>query len=217
MRGIPRLPKRRVTGSGGRGLLSSVGLVIVVSFACSDPLQIKWFELPPPSTSLDPDSVQFGELRFLCDTWWNGSPPSAGGQSIILDAIFDPDAETGPTDRQMRAVAEAGGEIGYKFTFQALRIRIAPSKVPELYKNTEAAFYTVPDLRRYDWLVGVLFSRDLTPEDDSVFSELGGRVTDRRVFIRELAGIMPDRSIPVMRQQPGVFHVGKQMHFCNSA
>lgn len=189
-----------------------LGLWVLV--ACSEPLEIKWFELPQPSTSLDPDSVLLGTRVFNCHNWFG---PAPAGPSVILDAIFDHNSDKGPTQAQLRAVAEAGGEIGYKFTFPALRIRIAPANVPELYQVTEAVFFSVPDLRRYDWLVTVIYSRDLTFADDSVFAALGGRVTDRLTSIDMLVGIMPDRSIPIMRRQSGVTHIEKSRPFCNLA
>lgn len=175
------------------------------------------FELPEPSPSLDPDSVKLGPVRYLCNQWFNG--PAPDGPTVILDAYFPGDSgfyRNRPLrSRDLKAIGAAGGSVGYLFNFAAARIKIAPERVAELVGRTNTVLYGVPDLRRYDWRVGVRFSRPLTPSDFSTFASLGGRLISSIPSISVLIGNLPDRSLPTLRAQDGVREVSADYHFCN--
>lgn len=194
-------------------------ITFCIATGCGDPLGVPRFDLPEPSPSLEPDSVKIGPVRYLCDQWFNG--PAPVGPTVILDAYFIGDSalflDRPPADKYLKAVGEVGGAVGHIFHFAAARIKIAPEQVPELVARTNAVLYGVPDLRRYDWEVLVRYSRDLTPDDISMFASLGGRVTRVVPSIPSLLGYLPNRSIPSLRANSGVMYVRASYHFCNSA
>lgn len=194
--------------------LRRAALALVFIVACNDPLSVRWFELPPPSTSLDPDSVRPPRILYICDQWLETPPHTAW---VVVDVLFS-GGGSGPTESQLREVARVGAQVGYMFPFQAVRIRIGPSSIPELYRATRATVYIVPDQRRYDWWVAVMYTRDLTTADDSVFTSLGGQVTHRLLAIRQLLGVLPVQSNAVLRTMPGVAEVEPyDKLFCNEA
>ena len=55
--------------------------------------------------------------------------------------------------------------------------------------------------------LSVAFTRPLRDSDVDLYVSLGGRVDYRWDFINALSGVLPDRSIPVLRSRPDVTYV----------
>lgn len=55
--------------------------------------------------------------------------------------------------------------------------------------------------------VSVGFSHPLNDADVELYESLGGRVEYRWDSLRALSGVLPDRSIPILREQPEVEYV----------
>ncbi|MDQ3697975.1 MAG: hypothetical protein M3373_08130 [Gemmatimonadota bacterium] len=104
-------------------------------------------------------------------------------------------------------VTAHGGRVLYRFNIPAVRARIILAQVPDL---VEEGFWItvrdVPDATRYDVpSLSVGFTRSLHDSDVELYTSLGGRVNHR--FINALSGILPDRSIPVLRNRSDVKYI----------
>lgn len=207
----------RVFRRSGRRIRLLIGLAGLALSACMDGTGPGWlpfhtFRLPPPSTSLDPDSVRFNTTLFICDRWM--LPPPTDSQ-VVVDVYFSGKG-TGPTLAQLSSLSDAGAEVGYRFPFQAARVRVATAKIPELYRMTKGTVYTVPDVRRYDWLVAAIYSHEPTLADEAAIAELGGRITERYPSLEELMAVMPVSSLSRLRSLDGVKAAeATRQYFCN--
>lgn len=194
-----------------------IALAGVGTAGCTDSAGPVWlpfrrFELPAPSTSLDPDSLRFNTTLYICDRWLEIPPATP---KVVVDVWFSGEG-TGPTFAQLRSLADAGAEVGYLYPFEAARVRVATAAIPELYRMTQGTVYTVPDVRRYDWLVGVIYSREPVLADEQALAGLGGRVTERYVRAKMLFAVMPVSSLSRVRSLDGVTTAqASRQYFCN--
>lgn len=190
----------------------------VSALACADATAPHdTFELPEPDLSLDPDGLSTGELI---------ATPCAFGiygdrldhlrdrhEWALVDVFFGRPSEEGPWDgptaSDINLVTSQAGSVLYQFNVPAVRARILLSRVPDL---VEQGFWVtvrdVPDPSRFDVpSLSVGFSRPLLEGDVELYESLGGRVEYRWDFINALSGILPDRSIPALRNRSDVEYV----------
>ena len=202
-----------------RRIVTMLAVVASVSvLACADvTAPPDAFELPEPDLSLDPDGLSIGELI---------ATPCAFGiygdrldhlrdrhEWARVDVFFGRSSEEGPWDgpttSDMNLVTSQGGSVLYQFNVPAVRARVLLSRVPDL---VEQGFWItvrdVPDPTRFDVpSLSVGFSRPLLEADVELYESLGGRVEYRWDFINSLSGILPDRSIPALRDRSDVEYV----------
>jgi hypothetical protein len=192
--------------------------VILLGMACTDLVAPPDdFQLPEPDLSLDPERLSVGELI---------ATPCAFGiygnrldhlrdkhEWVLVDIFFGRSSPEGPWDgptaTDIGLVTSQAGRVLYQFNVPAVRARILLSRVPEL---VEQGFWItvrdVPDPTRYDVpSLAVGFNRPLEDADVELYVNLGGRVEYRWDFINALSGILPDRSIPALRDRSDVEYV----------
>ena len=203
-----------------------IGTVVTFAAACSNPTQPGTgggddFELPQPDLSLDPGRLSVGEYIATPCAFaigggiWGGRLDHLRGRNewALVDVYFGrATAEgpwDGPTETDIELVTAHGGWVLYRFNVPAVRARIILSKIPDLVE--EGYWITVrdvPDATRYDVpSLSVGFTRPLSDSDVDLYVSLGGRVDYRWDFINALSGVLPDRSIPVLRSQPDVTYI----------
>lgn len=175
------------------------------------------FQLPEADLSLDPDRLSIGELIATpCAFGMHGNRLDHlrdKHEWVLVDVFFGRSSAEGPWDgpttSDIDLVTSHAGRVLYQFNVPAVRARILLSRVPDL---VEQGFWItvrdVPDPTRYDVpSLGVGFSRPLQDADVELYESLGGRVEHRWDFINALSGVLPDRSIPVLRDRSDVVYV----------
>lgn len=196
----------------------AVILTTVSGIACTDPTApLDDFEMPEADLSLDPNRLSVGELIATpCAFGIHGNRLDHlrnRHEWVLLDVFFGrASAEgpwNGPTASDIDLVTSQAGRVLYQFNVPAVRARILLSRVPDL---VEEGFWItvrdVPDPTRYDVpSLSVGFSRPLLDADVELYVSLGGRVEHRFEFINALSGILPDRSIPDLRDHSDVEYV----------
>lgn len=202
----------------------AVGVGLGVGLGCAESTGPRDdFELPEADASLDPDRLSVGDyIATPCAFGIQGD----GLQHLrerhewaLVDIFFgrgSPDGPwDGPTSSDIALVQSHGSTVLYRFNVPAVRARIILSRIPDLVR--EGFWITVRDVAdatRYDVSLSVGFARPLRDEDVELFERLGGRVTHRFDFINALAGILPDRSIRVLRDRSDVEYVQDESVFC---
>jgi hypothetical protein len=195
-------------------MLTAVG----AAAACSDPLApADTFELPPPDLSLDPERLAVGEyIATPCAFGIRGDRLAHlrdRQEWALVDIYFGRESPetspTGPTEQDVALVTSHGGRVLYRFNVPAVRARIVLSRIPGL---VEEGFWVtvreVPDATRYDVpSLSVGFARPIDDSDVALYEELGGRVEYRWESIDALSGVLPDRSIPALRDRSDVEYV----------
>lgn len=204
----------------------AAGIAIAIAPACNDltaPLPADRFELPPADTSLDPGRLAVGD--YLATPCAFGSYGDGLAQLralhdwALVDIFFGRGSPAGPWDGPTSAdialVKAHGGRVLYSFNVPAVRARIILSRIPDL---VQAGFWItvrdVPDATRFDVILAAGFTRALENADVARFVSLGGRVDHRLDFIDALAGVLPDRSIPHLRQRDEVEYIEPESVFC---
>lgn len=199
--------------------------MFVALAACDGPIEpvgeLEWgdFTLPPADTILDPSRLRPGEIIAThCSL-----PPTAGGleqfrgvhEWTVVDVFLGREDAEGawgpPTSEDLANVAAGGGHVLHLFNVPAVRVRIVMSRLPELVlelRNAQAppVIREVPDLRRFDYEVSVGYDSH-ADEYVALFESLGGRVERRIDELGMLSGVIPDRSVPALREDPGVVWV----------
>lgn len=193
---------------------------------CSDmvsPAGTDTYELPAPDNSLNPARLAVGDLIATpCAFHTRGDGLAhlrTRDEWALVDIYFGRGSAEGawgapaPADRAL--VTAHGGRVLHEFNVPAVRARIVLSRIPDL---VQAGFWIlvreVPDATRYDVPLTMGFVRPLVDADIELFASLGGQVTYRFDFIDALAGVLPDRSIPTLRQRPDVEYVQPETVFC---
>jgi hypothetical protein len=146
---------------------------------------------------------------YGCNQWQNGDRPSQ--EKVFVDVAFGrsgPEApDDHPTKEQIAVVTKHGGDIVYKFHVPAVRAWIATSEIPALSKEVQIIF-RVANLRRYDWAIGVGYVRPYSYKDGEIrYVQLGGQVNVRFDVINGISGVLPDRSVRTLRDDPNVDYV----------
>lgn len=203
----------------------TVAFASISSIACTDlTAPPDHFELPEPDLSLDPNRLSVGDLI---------ATPCAFGmygnrldhlrdkhEWALVDVFFGRSSADGPWDgpttSDIDLVTSQAGRVLYQFNVPAVRARILLSRIPDL---VEQGFWItvrdVPDLTRYDIpTLTVGFTRSLLDSDVEMHASLGGRVEYRWDFINALSGVLPDRSIPVLRNRSDVDYVQAGSVYC---
>lgn len=176
------------------------------------------FELPPPDPSLDPTHLAVGELLATpCSLTPYGDHlvhVRDRREWIVVDISFGRNSVYGPwggpTPEDKAWITDHGGRVLYDFTVPMLRARIVASELarvfPEMVRAGQSPMvWAVADLTRHDIPdLSVGFAVRLTDEHVTLFEDLGGRVEHRLDFIGVLAGPLPDRSTPTLRDRSDV-------------
>lgn len=206
--------------------LMAAALAIALAPACSDlvsPGRTDTYELPAPDGSLDPARLAVGDLIATpCAFGTRGDGLAhlrARDEWALVDIYFGRGSAEGAWDAAApadRALVKAhGGRVLHEFNVPAVRARIVLSRIPDL---VQAGFWIlvreVPDATRYDVPLTMGFVRSLGDADIERFATLGGQVTYRFDVIDALAGVLPDRSIPALRQWTGVEYVQPETVYC---
>lgn len=194
--------------------------VLLIAADCRQPSTVEQYQLPEEDLSLDPDSLAQHMLLYGClpDAprfgWGPGGKPST--EYILADIeLFVPGSD-GPWEYpradRLELVRRHGGRVLKVLNLPAARIHIPTSKLPGLVAAVGVA-RTVPNARRYDWPVAVILNASTTPADLARFEELGGRV--RRQFGGNMySGMIPNRSIPALRNEAAVQFVSPSGTIC---
>jgi hypothetical protein len=172
------------------------------------------FELPEENLSTDPADLRPGDFVWECERWWRGRPAA---DEIMVDVLFIPQVYPPPdvphpTAKQRGLVERLGGVIVRPFNFAGLRVWMQTDSVLKLAEMRRDSLYpiqlfTVPDPRRYDPYVDILFASDTDFDRVALrFSELGGVVILHGVPNSAVL-ILPNRAIPEVRRLPGVASV----------
>jgi len=175
------------------------------------------FEPPEPDLSLDPDRLSVGEyIATPCAFGVHGDGLAHlldKQEWALVDVYFGRESEAGPWDSPTRddidLVTSSGGRVLFEFNIPAVRSRILLSRIPDLVRNGYwVTARDVPNATRYDVPeLGVGFSRALQDSDVELYESLGGRVEHRLGLINALSGVLPNQSIPVLRDTPDVVYV----------
>lgn len=198
-------------------LMLTVGAAVLAA-SCADPTgPIDDFELPEPDLSLDPDRLVVGDyIATPCAFGMRGDRLNHlrdRHEWALVDIYFGrgsaDEPREGPTWTDIALVASHGGRVLYRFNVPAVRARIVLARIPDL---VEEGFWItvreVPDATRYDVpSLSVGFARPLRDADVHLYVGLGGRVEYRWDLIDALSGVLPDRSIPVLRARSDVVYV----------
>jgi len=194
-----------------------VGLGLFLVSGCADVVApADDFEIPPPDLSLDPGRLTVGEyIATPCAFGKLGDGLEhlrENDEWALVDIFFGRDSPdgpwTGPTVGDVEFVRSHGGRVLHRFNVPAVRARIVVSRIPGLVK--EGLWITVrdvPDASRYDLELHVGFHRPLTDSDSVLIAGLGGRITHRWDFINALGVLLPDRSVPDLRERSDVEYV----------
>ena len=167
-------------------------------------------DLPEPDLSLDPARVRIGPLLWSCGGWSLGRRPP--GQERTVDVYFPNYVETdqplgdfaGPKAANRYLIRRFGGTILWSFNVPVVRARVPIDSIPLLSQS--ALVFGVPELSRYDVLVGVEYRRSAPfgVADSLAFVRLGAVVIDGVAgdLIPFIA--VPNRSVPAIRRLTGV-------------
>jgi hypothetical protein len=194
----------------------AVGFATSLAVACHEPAAPgDTFELPEPDRSLDPERLRVGDyLATPCafGAYGNGlAHLRVRHDRALVDIFFGqtaarPQAE--PTWKDVALVAAHGGRVLYRFKVPAVRARIVLSRIPDLVSPRRwVTVREVPDSTRYDVPLTLGFSRPLQSSDIELISNLGGRVDLRLDLINAVSVVVPDRSIPVLRERADVTYL----------
>jgi hypothetical protein len=137
---------------------------------------------------------------------------------VVLDLIFkdtDTLAHQSPTAADLAAVTAAGGELLYTFGLRAVRVKLLASRVPQLKRNVDAAFY-VPDPRRHDLRVIVTYTAPPTEADEGQLQQLSGRVLGQVQGWNALVALLPDRAIRQLWTLPKVRRIAPDGLVCGA-
>lgn len=206
--------------------LLALGTALVFAASCSEPIAPvdDDFELPAPDPSLDPDRLAVGDyIATPCAFGMHGNRLDhlRGRQEwALVDIYFGRDSpearRSGPTAADIRLVKSHGGRVLHHFNVPAVRARILLARIPHLVE--EGYWVTVrdvPDPTRYDVpSLSVGFSRPLTDSDVDLYVSLGGRVEYRFDFINAVSGVLPDRSVPALRDRSDIAYVEAGSVYC---
>lgn len=199
-----------------RLLIFAVAATAALGNACTDPVALNDlppddYQLPPPDTSLDPDRLSVGAILATPCAFGklgNGLEHLRSQHEWRTVDIFFGHSTQAPLDRPLQIdvdhVRSHGGRVLYQFNVPMVRARMFVSRIPDLVREGEWIIVReVPDDTRYDVEpVTVGFSPPLTDGHVELYESLGGRVTQRSDRIHTLYGVLPDRSISVLREQP---------------
>ncbi|MDQ6829081.1 MAG: hypothetical protein M3081_09480 [Gemmatimonadota bacterium] len=190
--------------------LRLIALAFALAFAlaaaaCTEPTRVSEFLLlPAADSSLDPDHTVVGDPLFSCGAWIGTAPVAT---RVTVDIVFGQKLAVftdRPTLADLELIHSHGGTVLYQFHLPAVRARMDLAEVATLASAGDvAAVLSVKDLRRYDLRVVTTLSRAVTAADSAAFVALGGKLTPSA----ELAGVLPDRSIPALRARAGVVAV----------
>lgn len=203
-------------------LILAVAATASLGNACAEPVAVNDlppddYQLPPPDTSLDPARLSVGAyLATPCAFGIHGDrlvDLRSQHEWRTVDIFFGRSTSEGPWDRPLPSdvdhVRSYGGRVLYHFNVPAVRARMFVSRIPALVR--EGYWITVrevPDDTRYDVEpVSVGFSRPLDHAHVELYESLGGRVAYQWDGIRALSGVLPDRSISVLREQSDAEYV----------
>lgn len=176
-------------------------------------------ELPDEDLSLDPRDLRIGPLAYACNQWLGGRRPEA--DTLVVDIFFNfvnggieqpgEVAVDRPVMADRRLIEKAGGVILKTFNLAGVRAWFPTDSIPAFQADPRQPLVRrVPDLRRYDARVIILYRRnDQWPEDSLEIVRLGGLVS----FPMQLPGpasasaFLPNRSLPVLRNNRNVAEV----------
>jgi hypothetical protein len=204
-----------------------LGLGLIGVSACGEllaPIELaEHFELPEPDTSLDPSRLRVGELIATPCAFQKAGDGLAHlrgrAEWAVVDVHFGRMSPAGPwgapTSSDLDLVRAHGGRVLHSFNVPAVRTHILLSRVPDLVANGDwITVRDVPDATRYDVPLTVGFGRALGDADTDRFVRLGGHITRRFDFINALAGMLPDRSIGVLWDDPDVEFIQAESVAC---
>jgi hypothetical protein len=198
----------------------AIGVVATLAAACDDPAASGFpsddYVLPAPDQSLDPGRLSVGDLiatPCAFGMYGNRLDHLRGRHEwATVDIYFggSPDGPgDGPSSNDVALVSAHGGRVLYHFTVPAVRARVVLSQIPHIVRAGDwITVREVPDPTRYDvpsLLVG--FERPVQDSDVELYITLGGQVDYRFVIINAVSGVLPDRSIPGLRDWSDVEYV----------
>lgn len=194
-------------------LAVSVGIGLA---ACGGlPTEVAEYQLPAEDLSLDPQALVAPGLMFGCGQWGPTGEPSA--RVVLADVIAGP-GPTGswlaPEPKDLEKVGQFGGRVLKALNYPGFRIIIPTDRLPALMSVVGMAALTVPNPRRFDWIVIVHLSGPTTDADTVRFAELGGKVRERFDNFSMYSGWIPNRSIPGLRREARVRLVESSGHLC---
>ena len=201
------------------GSRAAVLALLIVAGGCQDvtgPVALPGdLVLPPPSASLDPDSIVVGSLLASTCGIYRPDLVASGGAAFVDVFFLDGDMRPEPTAATDAWVRQHGGVVVHRYNAHAVRAAIYLDQVPAL-AGMEGVFVevrSVPDAARYDVPVIVAFDGLVTLSEPGRFEQLGGRV-DWLVGTR-MAGVIPDRSIPSLRGLSRLRYVALSATLCD--
>jgi hypothetical protein len=189
----------------------SAALLVVAG--CADVLgPVDDFELPEPDLSLDPNRLTVGAyIATPCAFGWHGDGLAHlrdRHEWALVDIFFGSGVVTGPTESDVDLVRSHGGRVLHRFNVPAVRARILLSRIPDLVRDGHwITVREVPDATRFDLVLSVGYRRPTQDLDLAIIAAYGGRVTHRYISIPWLGVILPDRTVPVLRDRYEVEHV----------
>jgi hypothetical protein len=165
------------------------------------------FVLPREDLSRDPSRLRVGEPLFLCGkSFPDGSPPA--DTLVLADVYFATDSGKMRDIRQpwhLQRIKENGGTVLYTFNFPAYRTVASAKNLAKISDNPWVSVVAVPDPRRYDWYIDVMYRPSVDPDAlERKIVALGGRVKYRWPNIRALIAELPTRSLPTLQVEPGL-------------
>jgi hypothetical protein len=210
-----------LTGRTLRGMAMVAAAVIAAG--CADlVLPAPALDLPDPDPSLDPARLSVGD--YIATPCGLNRPDGfaeleARDEWALVDVYFGRASEHGPwgapTSDDVRLVQRHGGHVVHRYNIPAVRAHMNLSRIPAMVAD---GFWVtvrdVPDASRYDVPLSIGFDRPLTDEDLARFVEAGGRIDYRWDFIDAIAGVLPDRSIPLFQERDDVAWVQAESVAC---
>jgi hypothetical protein len=188
----------------------------IIAVACADlVLPAPEFNLPDPDPSLDPARLAVGDyIATPCGLNRPDGFAHLEGRDewTLVDVYVGRASEAGPwgapTADDVRLVQRHGGHVVHRYNIPAVRAHMNLSRIPAMVAD---GFWVtvrdVPDASRYDVPLSIGFDRPLTDEDLVRFVQAGGRIDYRWDFIDAIAGVLPDRSIPLFQERDDVVWV----------
>jgi hypothetical protein len=140
---------------------------------------------------------------------------------MFVDIEFDrddlSDTDSHPTTRHLSVLKDHGGQVVYQFQFPAVRAWVPTANVPALAEDDAVVgVFWVDNLRRYDWNAGVGYISPYSYKTGKLrYEELGGRVDFEFDQINAISGLIPDRSVAILRRDRNVHHVESRVPFPN--
>lgn len=171
--------------------LAAAGLVLLSGCASAD-------DMVGPHRADPAQYVLQVNFQYVCGRWFPFEPPVELGLFDVHFGRRSPaDPETGPTEKHLKAILDAGGTIVHRFHVPSVRAVLPVRAVPSLDAFTRG----VTDAEDLSLPVSVGFKSTVDP---SVVSRRGGIITGIHSALGSLHAIVQDRVIPSIRSESSV-------------